>query len=135
MPSPLWRHAPSRAWRAGGSGLLMLAALTAATASVASVPMFAQQAGDSALASTLATVPDDARTSDAAALRLVGGRSPRSEDQQAYLDRLAPHQPPLPESERAGREVLSLPLSPAHSDDDVRDAIAALQRVHARFTP
>ena len=53
----------------------------------------------------------------------------------AYLDRLAPHQPPLPESERAGREVLSLPLPPAHSDDDVRDAIAALQRVHARFTP
>jgi len=51
----------------------------------------------------------------------------------AYLDRLAPHQPPLPESERAGREVLSLPLSPAHSDDDVCDAIAALQRVHARF--
>ena len=31
-------------------------------------------------------------------------------------------QPPLPETERAGREVLSLPLSPAHSDDDIRDA-------------
>jgi hypothetical protein len=29
--------------------------------------------------------------------------------------------------------VLSLPFSPAHTDDDVRDAIAALQRVHARF--
>src|SRR5262249_36144877 len=35
----------------------------------------------------------------------------------AYRDRLAPHQPPLPVSEQAGAEVLSLPLSPAHSDD------------------
>ena len=52
----------------------------------------------------------------------------------AYRDRLAPHQPPLPVSERAGREVLSLPLSPAHSDDDVRDAAAALRRVHARLS-
>jgi dTDP-4-amino-4,6-dideoxygalactose transaminase len=41
---------------------------------------------------------------------------------------------PLPVTERAGAEVLSLPLSPAHSDDDVRDAIDALRRVHARFT-
>ncbi len=41
---------------------------------------------------------------------------------------------PLPVTERAGAEVLSLPLSPAHSDDDVRDAIEALRRVHARCT-
>jgi len=52
----------------------------------------------------------------------------------AYEGRLAPHQPPLPVTERAGAEVLSLPLSPAHSDDDVRDVVAALQRVHARLT-
>jgi len=51
----------------------------------------------------------------------------------AYRDRLAPHQPPLPVAERAGAEVLSLPLSPAHSADDVRDAIAALHRVHERL--
>jgi dTDP-4-amino-4,6-dideoxygalactose transaminase len=51
----------------------------------------------------------------------------------AYRDRLAPGQPPLPITERAGSEVLSLPFSPAHSDDDVRDAVAALRRVHARF--
>jgi dTDP-4-amino-4,6-dideoxygalactose transaminase len=51
----------------------------------------------------------------------------------AYRDRLAPSQPALPVSERAGTEVLSLPLSPAHSDDDVRDAVAALRRVHARL--
>jgi dTDP-4-amino-4,6-dideoxygalactose transaminase len=51
----------------------------------------------------------------------------------AYEDRLAPSQPPLPVTERAGSEVLSLPFSPAHSDDDVSDAIAALRRVHARF--
>ena len=30
-----------------------------------------------------------------------------------------PEQPPLPVAERAGDEVLSLPLSPAHSDDDI----------------
>jgi len=51
----------------------------------------------------------------------------------AYRDRLAPAQPPLPVAERAGAEVLSLPLSPAHSDDDVRDAIAAFRRVHERL--
>ena len=41
--------------------------------------------------------------------------------------------PPLPVAERAGAEVLSLPLSPAHSDDDIGDAIEALRRVHERF--
>jgi dTDP-4-amino-4,6-dideoxygalactose transaminase len=51
----------------------------------------------------------------------------------AYRDRLAANQPPLPVAERAGAEVLSLPFSPAHSDDDVRDAVAALRRVHARL--
>jgi dTDP-4-amino-4,6-dideoxygalactose transaminase len=52
----------------------------------------------------------------------------------AYRDRLAPGQPELPVTDRAGAEVLSLPLSPAHSDDDVRDAVAALRRVHARLS-
>ena len=52
----------------------------------------------------------------------------------AYVRRLAPNQPPLPVAERAGAELLSLPLSPAHSDDDVRDAVAALRRVHERLT-
>jgi dTDP-4-amino-4,6-dideoxygalactose transaminase len=52
----------------------------------------------------------------------------------AYRGRLASHQPPLPETERAGREVLSLPLSPAHSADDIRDAVEALRRVHERLT-
>jgi dTDP-4-amino-4,6-dideoxygalactose transaminase len=51
----------------------------------------------------------------------------------AYRDRY-PDQPPLPVAEKAGGEILSLPLSPAHSNDDVRDAIDALQRVHAGFT-
>jgi dTDP-4-amino-4,6-dideoxygalactose transaminase len=50
----------------------------------------------------------------------------------AYRDRY-PDQPSLPVAERAGREVLSLPLSPAHSAADIEDAIAALRRVHARF--
>lgn len=44
-----------------------------------------------------------------------------------------PEQPPLPVAERAGGEVLSLPLSPAHSDDDILDAIDAIRRVHGRF--
>jgi dTDP-4-amino-4,6-dideoxygalactose transaminase len=42
--------------------------------------------------------------------------------------------PELPVAERAGAEVLSLPLSPAHSDDDIADAVAALRRVHERLT-
>jgi dTDP-4-amino-4,6-dideoxygalactose transaminase len=50
-----------------------------------------------------------------------------------YRERF-PDQPPLPVAERAGDEVLSLPLSPAHSDADVEDAIDALRRVHSRFT-
>jgi dTDP-4-amino-4,6-dideoxygalactose transaminase len=37
-------------------------------------------------------------------------------------------------ADRAGDEILSLPLSPAHSDDDIADVIDALRRVHARFT-
>src|ERR671935_1555607 len=49
-----------------------------------------------------------------------------------YRERF-PDQRPLAVAERTGQEVLSLPLSPAHSDDDIRDAIAALRRLHARF--
>jgi dTDP-4-amino-4,6-dideoxygalactose transaminase len=49
-----------------------------------------------------------------------------------YRERF-PDQPPLPVAERAGDEVLSLPLSPAHSDDDVADVVAALHRIHGRF--
>jgi dTDP-4-amino-4,6-dideoxygalactose transaminase len=51
----------------------------------------------------------------------------------AYRERY-PDQPALPVAERAGGEVLSLPLSPAHSEDDIADAIDALRHVHARFT-
>jgi dTDP-4-amino-4,6-dideoxygalactose transaminase len=40
----------------------------------------------------------------------------------------------LPVAERAGAQVLSLPLSPAHSDEDIADAIDALRRVHSAFT-
>jgi dTDP-4-amino-4,6-dideoxygalactose transaminase len=51
----------------------------------------------------------------------------------AYRERY-PGQEPLPVAEQAGDEILSLPLSPAHSDADVEDAIDALRRIHARFT-
>jgi dTDP-4-amino-4,6-dideoxygalactose transaminase len=44
-----------------------------------------------------------------------------------------PDQPRLPVAENAGDEVLSLPLSPAHSDDDILDAVDATRRVHARL--
>jgi dTDP-4-amino-4,6-dideoxygalactose transaminase len=49
-----------------------------------------------------------------------------------YRERF-PEQPPLPVAERAGDEVLSLPLSPAHSEDDIRDAIEALRFAYSRF--
>jgi dTDP-4-amino-4,6-dideoxygalactose transaminase len=42
--------------------------------------------------------------------------------------------PELPVAERAGAEVLSLPLSPAHSEEDIADVIAALRRVYGRLT-
>jgi len=48
--------------------------------------------------------------------------------------KLLPEQPRLPVAERAGAEILSLPLSPAHSNDDIADAIAALSRVHGSRT-
>ena len=51
----------------------------------------------------------------------------------SYYRERFPEQQPLPVAERAGAEVLSLPLSPAHSDADVADAIEALRRVHGRF--
>jgi dTDP-4-amino-4,6-dideoxygalactose transaminase len=50
-----------------------------------------------------------------------------------YYRESFPDQPALPIAEQAGREVLSLPLSPAHSDADIADAIEALRRVHAGF--
>jgi dTDP-4-amino-4,6-dideoxygalactose transaminase len=50
-----------------------------------------------------------------------------------YRDRF-PDQPPLPIAELAGEQVLSLPLSPAHSDADIADVIEALRTVHTRFT-
>jgi len=51
-----------------------------------------------------------------------------------WYRRQFPEQEPLPVAEKAGSEVLSLPLSPAHSDADVEDAIAALRCVHERLT-
>jgi dTDP-4-amino-4,6-dideoxygalactose transaminase len=52
----------------------------------------------------------------------------------SYYRERFPELGPLPVAERAGDEVLSLPLSPAHSDEDIGDAIEALRRVHTRFT-
>ncbi len=49
-----------------------------------------------------------------------------------YRDNLAPR--PLPETELAGAQVLSLPLSAAHRNADVDDVLAALTKLHAAFT-
>ena len=43
--------------------------------------------------------------------------------------------PPLPVTELAGAQVLSLPLAAAHSDADIDDAIAAVRKVHAAYSP
>ena len=51
-----------------------------------------------------------------------------------YRERLR-DQPRLPVAERVGDQILSLPLSPAHSDEDIADVIAALRRVRERFAP
>ena len=48
-----------------------------------------------------------------------------------YRERF-PDQPPLPVAERAGDEILSLPLSPAHADADIADVVEALIRIRAR---
>jgi dTDP-4-amino-4,6-dideoxygalactose transaminase len=48
-----------------------------------------------------------------------------------YRERF-PEQPPLPVAERAGEEILSLPLSPAHADADIADVVEALGRIHSR---
>jgi dTDP-4-amino-4,6-dideoxygalactose transaminase len=48
-----------------------------------------------------------------------------------YRERF-PEQPALPVAERAGDEILSLPLSPAHSDGDIADVIEALERISSR---
>ena len=45
-----------------------------------------------------------------------------------------PEQPPLPIAERAGDEILSLPLSPAHAEDDIRDVIDAIQLLHTHLS-
>ena len=50
-----------------------------------------------------------------------------------YRERF-PDQPRLPVAERAGDQIMSLPLSPAHSDDDIGDVVSALRRVYERFT-
>ncbi len=47
-----------------------------------------------------------------------------------YRERF-PEQPSLPVAERGGDEILSLPLSPAHSDDDIADVVEALGRIRA----
>ncbi|MCP9485798.1 MAG: DegT/DnrJ/EryC1/StrS family aminotransferase [Gaiellaceae bacterium MAG52_C11] len=48
-----------------------------------------------------------------------------------YRERF-PEQSSLPVAERAGGEILSLPLSPAHSEEDISDVLEALCRIHDR---
>ena len=50
----------------------------------------------------------------------------------AYRGRL-PGDEALPETERAAREVLSLPMHPGLSDEEVRTVIGAVQAFHEGF--
>jgi dTDP-4-amino-4,6-dideoxygalactose transaminase len=47
-----------------------------------------------------------------------------------YRERF-PDRPPLQVAERAGNEILSLPLSPAHADEDIADVVEALHRIRS----
>jgi dTDP-4-amino-4,6-dideoxygalactose transaminase len=49
-----------------------------------------------------------------------------------YRDNVAA--PALPVTELAGAQVLSLPLSGAHTTDDIDDALAAVHKLHSAFT-
>jgi putative ABC transport system permease protein len=86
--SPLWRRAVLRSRPPAGWGLLLAAALFAATTSAAAVPLVVEQTSDGSLDSVLAAVPPGARLADTTAVRVVGGRSPRSEDSQLIRQRL-----------------------------------------------
>ena len=89
MPlSPVWRRAPGRAWRRGGSGPLVLLALLAATTSAASAPLFIQLSGDDALTTVREALPSTARTSDSDSVRIVSGTVPTDEDQRISVERL-----------------------------------------------
>jgi dTDP-4-amino-4,6-dideoxygalactose transaminase len=55
--------------------------------------------------------------------------------QLTYYRERFPGQARLPVAEKAGAEVLSLPLSPAHSEGDIEDAVETLRRVHAALAP
>jgi dTDP-4-amino-4,6-dideoxygalactose transaminase len=48
-----------------------------------------------------------------------------------YRERF-PEQSRLPVAERAGEQILSLPLSPAHADEDILDVVEALHRIRDR---
>lgn len=87
--SPVWRRAPGRAWRRGGSGPLLLLALLAGTTSAASAPLFVQLSGDDALATVREAIPSSARTSDSDDVRLVSGIAPTQESQTFRVEQLA----------------------------------------------
>jgi len=53
----------------------------------------------------------------------------------SYYRERFPEQAPLPVAEKAGDEILSLPLSPAHTDDDIRDVIETVRALHAELCP
>ncbi len=86
--SPLWTRAAARVFRSGLTGLLLVLAMGVAVAAAASAPLFSQSAGNDALRSVLAAVPDSAFAQDAPVVRLVGSQSPSGEDQRRYLAQL-----------------------------------------------
>jgi putative ABC transport system permease protein len=78
----VWRRAPGRAWRRGGSGPLLLLAVLAATTSAASAPLFVQLSGDDALTTVRSALPVTARTADSDSVRIVSGAAPTDAEQE-----------------------------------------------------
>src|SRR5215475_13004861 len=86
---PLWWRAPLRLLGSGAWGLLVVVSFGLLAVAAAAVPLFAHATRDAALASTLAEVPPDAPASQAAVLRVNGGRTDSLEMQQRILADLA----------------------------------------------
>ena len=88
----------------------------------------ARAATSTSSASTRALRPDARRAAAGARRRADLDLDPLPARAPADLvPRALPRPAALPVAERAGDEILSLPLSPAHSEDDIADVIEALR--------
>src|SRR6188508_1318346 len=70
---PLARRAPGRLLRSGVWGLLVTGAFVLLAGAAASVPLFAEAAGNAALSAQLSGVASNASAANAPVVRIVGG--------------------------------------------------------------